>query len=60
MKRKGYWKRVLAHILCVCMIVLSVCGTNMNIVQAEETKETTTVYFLNSEGWDEVGGVCLW
>lgn len=27
----------------------------MNIVQAEETKETTTVYFLNSEGWDEVG-----
>lgn len=43
MKSKGYWKRMLAHMLCVCMIVLTVCGTNISIVQATEVTDESSV-----------------
>lgn len=43
MKSKGYWKRVLAHILCVCMIVLTVCGTNVSTVQATQSTSESSV-----------------
>lgn len=43
MKNKGYWKRVLAHILCVCMVVLTVCGTNVSTVQATESASESLV-----------------
>ena len=53
MERKRFWKRVIAYMLTLCLLVSGGFLTDFTALQAEAAG--TNVYFLNSGGWSGVG-----
>ena len=47
-------KRFISCVLTVCMVLSCLAMTDIRTVQAAET-DSTTLYFYNSAGWEEVG-----
>ena len=51
MKRNGWLKKAIAYVLSFCMAVSCLFVTEESRVYAQET---TTVYFLNTDGWTNI------
>ncbi|WP_302625934.1 carbohydrate-binding protein [uncultured Eubacterium sp.] len=52
MKGIGRIKTFLVYVLCCCMVITSLYPTDLTKVMAAD--DTTTVYFLNTEGWTDL------
>lgn len=50
--KKRVLKKVIAHVLTMCMLLVSMWAMDVEIVKAEEPM---TMYFLNSQNWSQVG-----
>lgn len=53
MRKKGI-KRLIAYVCAVCMLVAGLFVTDCSTIQVKAA-ENTTIYFLNSDEWAEVG-----
>ena len=54
MKERTFWKRITAHLLVMCMLATTLLwGIKPEAVFAADSE--TTIYFLNSKGWENVG-----
>ena len=53
MKKQSFFSKVTVYVLTLCMLVSGLWGANLTSASAAGS---TTVYFLNSEGWTEVYG----
>ena len=54
MNKRSSMKRFVAYLLAVCMVLSSLCLTDIRTVEAAAT-DSTTVYFYNAYGWEKVG-----
>ena len=52
MKRSRFMKRFAAYLLTICMVISTLCITDIHIVEA--ATDSTTVYFYNSDQWQNV------
>lgn len=53
MKKESFFRKITVYVLTLCMLVSGLFGTGINTAKAAES---TTIYFLNSEGWSQVYG----